>query len=96
MLALLQAALDSENGCGAISASSDLPLIGPESPLTSLGLVSFIVDVESALMDRLGLSVILVSESALSRHKSPFRTVSTLADYVLELAGAPSEPAPAN
>jgi hypothetical protein len=33
--------------------------------------------------------IILVNESALSRKNSPFRTVSTLADYVLELVGEP-------
>jgi acyl carrier protein len=55
--------------------------------LDSLGLVTLIVDLEERLQDELGLPVALGTERALSQRHSPFRTVGTLTDYILELAG---------
>jgi acyl carrier protein len=55
--------------------------------LDSLGLVTLVVDLEERLQDELDLRVALATERALSQRQSPFRTVGTLADYVLELAG---------
>ncbi|MFP5355463.1 MAG: hypothetical protein ACLGIK_10005, partial [Gemmatimonadota bacterium] len=56
-----------------------------------MALVSFIADVESTLMEKYNLQVTLVSERALSRKKSPFRSVEALADYVMELVENPAE-----
>ena len=50
-------------------------------------LVSFIADLETTLASDYGLNLTLVSEQALSRSKSPFRSVDALADYILELTG---------
>ena len=55
--------------------------------LDSLGLVTLIVDLEERLQDDLGLGVALANERALSQRESPFRTVGTLTEYVLALAG---------
>ena len=88
MLAALRAALaDQGTGIGGeVSAKS--ALVGAEAVVTSMGLVSFITDVESLLAQDFNLEVTLVSEQAFSRKSSPFRTIETLADYVIELAGA--------
>ena len=59
--------------------------MGEDAVVTSLSLVSFIADVESTLADSYDIDVTLVSEHALSRRRSPFRTIATLADYVVEL-----------
>ena len=95
MLGLLQGALDEQSvdaaGAESIKASATLPLVGDNAAVTSMGLVSFIADVESSLADDHGVSVTLVSEQALSRKRSPFRSVDALADYILELVGAPAE-----
>lgn len=61
-------------------------LVGPEAVLSSLGLVSLIVDIEQTIEERWGLSLALADERAMSRRHSPFRTVGTLADYIVELA----------
>lgn len=74
-----------------VSATLELPLIGEQAAVTSLGLVSFIADVESTLREKYGLDLTLVSEQALSRKRSPFRSIDTLADYVIELTGAAAE-----
>jgi hypothetical protein len=93
MLGLLQTALDEQNveteGGEPVKATETLPLVGDNAAVTSMGLVSFIADVESTLADTHDVSVTLVSEQALSRKRSPFRSVDALADYILELVGAP-------
>ena len=87
MLQLLQASLNERVEGSAVQATTTLPLVGPEAVVSSMGLVTFITDVESVLLEQHQLEVTLVSEQALSRKNSPFRTIDTLADYILELAG---------
>lgn len=68
--------------------SDQSPLIGPDALTTSLAFVSIIADMEMALADE-AIEVTLVSEDALSRSKSPFQNLGTLADYILELLSIP-------
>ena len=93
MVKLLDAALaeqSTSDGTGPdLRGTPTSPLVGAEAVVTSMGLVSFITDVESILAQDHNLELSLVSEKALSRKNSPFRTIETLAYYVLELAGAP-------
>lgn len=56
--------------------------------LDSLGLVNFLTDVEYKISDELGRDVVLASEKAMSRSRSPFRDVDSLAEYVAELLQA--------
>ena len=60
-------------------------LFGTGSRLDSLQLVSLITDVEVALNTEHGLDVSLADDRALERAESPYTTVETLRDYVLEL-----------
>ena len=60
-------------------------LFGAGSRLDSLQLVSLITDVEVALNTEHGLEVSLADDRALDRAESPYTTVETLRDYVLEL-----------
>ena len=89
MVERLQQALREESPDHTLDVTADSPLIGPQAVLSSLALVSYIVDVETMVVETWEAEIILVNESALSRKNSPFRTVSTLADYVLELVGEP-------
>ena len=94
MVEMLQQTLDAhilDQGGDAVRATADLPLIGEDASLSSMALVSYIADVESTLTENYNLTLTLVSEKALSRKKSPFRTVNALADYVLELVETPAE-----
>ncbi len=88
MTGLLQATLDDQNEHGAVTATASLPLVGENAAITSMRLVSFIADLETTLASDYGLNLTLVSEQALSRSKSPFRSVDALADYILELTGS--------
>jgi len=69
----------------AVARGLQAPLYGSEGGLDSLGLVSFIVAVEQAIEERLGLAITLADEKAMSQQNSPFRTIASLVDYVVGL-----------
>lgn len=58
-------------------------LFGAGARLDSMGLVSLVLGVEERLADDLGLEMTLMDDRALSQERSPFRTVGSLADYVV-------------
>lgn len=60
-------------------------LYGSGSDVDSLGLIELVVAVEEQVEEQLGLSVTLVDERALSQEVSPFSTMGTLVDYVVQL-----------
>jgi hypothetical protein len=91
MLDRLQEVINAESTEGSIRVVEESPLIGPEAIVSSLALVSYIVDVETMVAEMWDAEVILVNESALSRKNSPFRTLGTLADYTMELLGVSSD-----
>ena len=68
-----------------LQKSPDAPLFGDGAPLTSLGLVTFVMEVEDRVSSVTGKTVRLVSSEAMSRKRSPFRTLGALADYIAEL-----------
>lgn len=70
----------------ALDLGEDAPLYGKEGVLDSLDLVSLILLIEEKAADELGKPVTLTSDRALSAHRSPFRTVGSVTDYVLALA----------
>ena len=60
-------------------------LFGAKSALDSLALVSLITDVEELVYEQLGREIVLADERAMSQKTSPFRSVGSLRDYILEL-----------
>jgi len=68
-----------------IAARADTPLFGVDAELDSLEFVSVITDVETSLNVDHGLEISLADDRAMSRAISPYETVATLRDYVLEL-----------
>lgn len=64
------------------SATDDTHLIGAQSPLDSIGLVTLIADLEGDILAATGKSVTLADEKAMSLTLSPFRKVGTLVEYV--------------
>ena len=84
VLACLRGVLAHDSGTEA-RLDATTRLVGRESVLDSLGLVTLIVDVEDELMTRYGVSVTLADERAMSQTRSPFLTVHTVAEYVHSL-----------
>jgi acyl carrier protein len=63
--------------------SNKTVLFGDGAKLDSMGLVNFIIDVESAFIDK-DIEISLTSESAMSRRRSPFRDIETLAEFIYD------------
>jgi acyl carrier protein len=61
-------------------------VFGADGLLDSMGLVALITDLEERIENDLGRSVVLADERAMSRERSPFRTVERLAQHVVNRA----------
>ena len=70
----------------AIENGENAGLYGLTGVLDSLGLVTLIVAIEQGLEDELGLVISLADERAMSQKNSPFRTIGTLADYIVKVS----------
>lgn len=66
-------------------AGANPVVFGPGSELDSLGLVNFLADLEYRIAEEFGREVVLASERAMSRSRSPFRDVDALTAYAAEL-----------
>jgi acyl carrier protein len=79
-------ALNAERGEDEqIAISEDTPLLGGESELDSLAFVSLVSDLEERLHEATGQDIVLVGELD-PDGGHPFRSVSALADRIVELA----------
>lgn len=65
-----------------LDKSPQTVLFGKHGRLDSLGLVSFIVEVEQELEDEFGVGITLADERAMSQKNSPFLTLQTLQEYI--------------
>ncbi len=72
------------------NVDNNTSLIGQGAVIDSIGLVNVILDVESKMSDE-DFDISITSEKAMSRKNSPFRTVDTLTEYVLENIGDENE-----
>lgn len=68
-----------------LEKSVDTILFGQSGKLDSLGLVDLIVTTERKIEEEFGVTVALADERALSQKNSPFRTVASLAGYIVTL-----------
>ena len=64
--------------------NSDTILFGRESEVDSMGFVNLIMDIEAYFHDQ-GHMITLNYEEAMAGESSPFRTVTGLTDFILEL-----------
>ena len=69
-----------------LERSEDTILFGEGAALDSLNLVNLVMMVEQNIMMETGEEVLLASEAAMSRKRSPYRSVKALADYASEVA----------
>ncbi|HQY92478.1 MAG: hypothetical protein WAU00_16325 [Caldilinea sp.] len=60
-------------------------LIGRSAVLDSMGLVTLIVETEQRLEADYDIVVMLADDRAMSQTRSPFLSISALADYVMQL-----------
>lgn len=77
--------LNEESDNKNINPSSDTKLYGINGTLDSLGLVSFITDLEERISDKFNMNIVLADEKAMSQRTSPFRDVKSLTNYIITL-----------
>jgi acyl carrier protein len=85
VLSIINATVNEYLPCLPQNRSPDTQLIGTESGVTSLELVSFLVNLEEALRKEFNKPIQLMHEKAFSQQKSPFATLGRLALYVEKL-----------
>jgi len=68
-----------------LNKGAEAELYGKAGVLDSMGLVNLIVTAETAIETKYGVSLMLTEGTALPVEHSPFRTIETLADYIVEL-----------
>ena len=61
-------------------------IFGSKGFLDSLMLVSAVLDIEQQVNDRYNVSIELADDRSVSQERSPYRSVSSLTDYILTLA----------
>jgi D-alanine--poly(phosphoribitol) ligase subunit 2 len=66
-----------------IACTEETILFGSGGVLDSLGLVSLILDVELAVNEQSGTTLVLADAHAMAQRHNPFRDVRSLADYVM-------------
>ncbi len=62
----------------------NIRLIGTSSVFDSMELVQFIVEVENLLDEEFEIEIELTSEKAMSRRNSPFISINTLVEYIVD------------
>jgi acyl carrier protein len=91
-LQAIYSAIDEMNGQAEpdrrLAKTEDTIVFAEDGKLDSLGLVNLISAVEQHIMDITGDEVVLASESAMSRKRSPYRSVAALADFAVEVAAS--------
>ena len=68
-----------------ISKDLNTILMGSDSEIDSLGLVSLIVKIEEAINEEFDVILTLADEKAMSQRISPFKTLDTLSNYIISL-----------
>jgi acyl carrier protein len=71
-----------------VPVNADTQLYGKGGVLDSLGLVRVIADLEEEIYENTNKSITLADEKAMSQKSSPFRSVSTLSEYIEKLLEA--------
>ncbi|PYI50763.1 MAG: hypothetical protein DMC62_08590 [Verrucomicrobia bacterium] len=86
VLAAIYRAVDSMNAelppDRQLTKSAETSLLGAQSLLDSLHLVSLLITIEQEVADTIGVTLTLADERALSMKESPFRTIQSLASYI--------------
>ncbi len=78
--------INSEKGSeGKLIESEETSLMGQGTSLDSFELVGLVLSVEGKIAEEFGMAVTLADEKAMSQRSSPFRTVATMADYIVQL-----------
>ena len=62
-------------------------IFGVDGILSSISLVSFLLEIEDRLWEMMGLRISLINDRALSSKNNPFENSESLSKFILEMAG---------
>ena len=62
-------------------------LFGGDDGIDSLSLVRLVIDIEQRIQEKTGKKTSLTDERAMSAKRSPYRSVGTLTDFIIEGLG---------
>ncbi len=86
ILAVIYRAVDSMNAelppDRQLAKAAETSLLGAQSVLDSLHLVSLLIAIEQEVADTMSVTLTLADERALSMKESPFRTIQSVASYI--------------
>jgi D-alanine--poly(phosphoribitol) ligase subunit 2 len=89
IVSLIYEVIDEENEAKdegkRIVKSLETLFLSKDRGLDSLGLVSLIVATEERIVDSFDVEITIADAKAMSQKNSPFRSVNSLADYILKL-----------
>jgi acyl carrier protein len=71
---------------GNFKKSPETVLYGAESILDSMATVALIINIEQRFNEEFNKEITIASEKAVSAKNSPFKNVSSLADYIFEIS----------
>ncbi len=74
-----------KDSIGKLIPSENTTLFGQGAALDSFELVRVILSIERGIDEEFGVEVTLADEKAMSQRSSPFRSVETLASYIVKL-----------
>ena len=74
-----------KDSIGKLIPSENTTLFGQGAVLDSFELVRVILSIERGVDEEFGVEVTLADEKAMSQRSSPFRSVETLASYIVQL-----------
>ena len=67
----------------SIDVNANTALMGSDSVIDSLGLVTLLVDIEARLSDE-DVEISILSEKAMSQKNSPFLNIESLTEFISE------------
>jgi acyl carrier protein len=77
--------LNEDNNGSIKSVTPSTKLYGQGGNLDSLELVRLVALIEEHLLDEHNIEITIASEKAMSRRNSPFESVSSLVEFIVEL-----------
>lgn len=79
-----------EQGSSSPVVAETVVFGGPGAALDSMGLVNLIADLEARVEAEFGVNLVLADDRAMSRTRSPFRTVATISAHIETLLAGTS------
>jgi acyl carrier protein len=73
-----------ENDIDLVELTNKTRLIGSQAIFDSMGLVTFLVELEEKIEEKFSIVIEIADEKAMSRVKSPFMNIESLLEFLIE------------